>query len=192
MLKMISLHTINEIFKENDCNTLSIKSKMLYINILTHHFKDLRATTENQSAFSLLIKDIPHFKIWHDNFKALESKNLVSIDDNSVHFLNAWGQHIDRSKLDLEEKENNNRYEEYKKILHDSQSMLELSMMKHKLSKPRIFKLIDEFIKEQEAFFTLYKSERECVKHFHFWIAHNLDKTSSDKVKSQSKILGKQ
>ena len=188
---MISLHTINEIFKENDCNTLSIKTKMLYINILTHHFMDLKATTENQSAFSLLIKDIPNFHIWHDNFKALEFKNLVSIDDNSVHFLNAWGQHIDRSKLDLEEKAITDTFEDYKKLLKESQSMLELSMMKHKLSKTRIYKLIDDFIKEQEAFLTLYKTERECIKHFHFWIAHNLDKTSSESVMSKSKILGK-
>ena len=191
MLKMITLHTLNEIFRENECNSLSIKTKMLYINILTHHFKDRTATTENQKAFDINTKDIPHYKIWYDNFKALETKNLVSITDNSVHFHNMWGQHIDRSMLDAEEQPNLDRFEKYKNLLENSQSMLELSMMKHRLSKVQLIKLIEMFIKEQEAFLTLYKNDSECIKHFHFWLPTNIAKTTNEKVTSTSKILGK-
>jgi len=62
--------------------------------------------------------------------------------------------------------------------------------MKHNISKRQLETLIDLFVKAQTTFDKKYQNFADCIKHFTYWIPHNLDKTTKENIKSSSKLLG--
>jgi hypothetical protein len=60
MLKVINLYVIDRIFMECD-SKISPKAKMLYINCLTHHFKEKSPLVSNAVAFEMFEEDFGDF-----------------------------------------------------------------------------------------------------------------------------------
>tara|TARA_R110001632_G_scaffold83288_2_gene184438 strand:+ start:7741 stop:8331 length:591 start_codon:yes stop_codon:yes gene_type:complete len=196
MLDLITLNTIDKVFIERDCKTLSVSSQYLYIRCLMYHFKNKKPNVKNQESFDLLFNDIPKYRTWENNFKALQTKGLVTVTDNSIHFVNVWGQYIDRKMLKENAPENSKKekdlYVEYEKEILMNSTLLEMCCMKQKLSLNKIKRLLKDFITEQKAFNNTYGDSSECGKHFHYWLNNNSKNVTNEKVTSTSQILGKQ
>ena len=177
MLDLITLNTIDKVFIERDCKTLSVSSQYLYIRCLMYHFKNKKPNVKNQESFDLLFNDIPKYRTWENNFKALQTKGLVTVTDNSIHFVNVWGQYIDRKMLKENAPENSKKekdlYVEYEKEILMNSTLLEMCCMKQKLSLNKIKRLLKDFITEQKAFNNTYGDSSECGKHFHYWLNNN-------------------
>ena len=195
MLHIITLHTIDKIFEEAE-KQISAASKMIYINCLMHHFREKSATVVNAVAFEIFKNDLKNYDKFVKNFEELHKAGLVIVSHERITFQNMWGQHIDRTKLD---KVNPMHFvgsfefslaSTYKDEMLNSQSLIELLQMKHRLSKQHFIKLLELFVKEQDTFESKYKSYGECTKHFTFWLNNNIDKLPKDTVKSSAKLLG--
>jgi hypothetical protein len=196
MLTVINLYTIDKIFNEDAEIKLSTMAKMLYVNCLTHHFKGKTPTVSNAVAFDIFKNDIPNYMKYERVFEELHKAGLVVVGINAVSFVNCWGKHIDRSLLD---KVSPQEYvagfqfqtpEQFKDELLKNQTLYELTAMKHKISKRQLETLIELFVKEQTTFDKKYQNFADCIKHFTYWIPHNLDKTTKENIKSSSKLLG--
>ena len=196
MLNVITLNTINKIFTESASNKLSTNAKMLYINCLTHHFKDKKATIINAVAFDIFKSDIPKYDKYKKVFEELHKAELVIIREDAIAFINAWGKYIDKSLL---EKVNVDTYvagfsfqgvnsfiEEMRKNI----SLHELCAMKHKISMRQVEALLDMFQKEQFSIEKKYCGYSDCAKHFINWIPNNSSKVPQENVKSKNKLLG--
>lgn len=198
MLKVINLYVIDKIFEEAECK-ISSKAKMLYINCLTHHFKNKSPNVTNAVAFDMFEEDFGDFSKYKSLMQELHRAGLIEIGVNKIAFYNHWGRHIDRSQL---EKVNPTEYvagfafngiDYYEKDLINSQQMIELLQMKHSISKEVIFKLINIFIKEQKAFDKKYTNLSDCVKHFTYWLPNQIKqipKEQNKQIFSKGKILG--
>ncbi len=198
MLKLINLYVLDRIFSESD-SQISPKAKMLYINCLTHHFKEKSATVSNAIAFEMFEKDFGDFSKYRVPMQELHRAGLIEIGANKIAFHNKWGQHIDRSKLEKVSAEHYiagfsfNSVEFYEKDLKSNQSIIELAQMKYKISKENIAQLTELFIKEQKAFDKKYNNFADCAKHFSYWLPNQIKqmpKEAAKQVKSQGKILG--
>ena len=66
MLDLITLNTIDKVFIERDCKTLSVSSQYLYIRCLMYHFKNKKPNVKNQESFDLLFNDIPKYRTWEN------------------------------------------------------------------------------------------------------------------------------
>ena len=190
--KHITLHTIDEIFNKEATHKPSVYAKMLYINCLTHHFKNKESYITNLSEFTLAKSSIPNLSNYLDLFSELEKANLLKIQDDSYLFLNVWTKHMDISSM------NNDVFMaksftcmDFNDQIYNSHQLIELCAMKYKISKSQVIKLMQLFFDEQSAIDTKYPNEQECKKHFLYWIAYNKDKLSNETVKSGSKILGR-
>lgn len=192
MLKLITLHTIDEIFKEVQC-PLGALEKMLYLNCIVHHFRNLEPTSSNSVAFDIPTTEIPNYTTYERQFKELEKAGLVEVNPFSIHFINHWGAKIDRTQLrqtksgfmgDLPVE----NAEQLKKELVENEYMYELMAMKHKFSREDYIRLIDMFIAEQMAVSKKYANLNDCFKHFMFWIP--LQKNRMPNEKKSNKILG--
>ncbi len=196
MLTVINLYTIDKIFNEDAEFKLSPTAKMLYINCLTHHFKEKKPTVLGAVAFSIFINDIRDYHKFERLFQELHKAGLVIIGTTEIQFQNHWGKHIDRSKLDKvspEEYVAGFSFElasKYKEEILGHTSLFELTQMKHKVSKKQIEDLLDLFVKEQDTFGKKYNGFSDCVKHFTYWIPNNLSKTQNENVKTGAKVLG--
>ena len=196
MLTIINLYVINKIFTEDAEVGLTPLAKMLYINCLTHYFKDKTPSVANAIAFDILITDIKRYESFQNCFNELDRAGLVAITFDRVSFTNAWGRHIDRSKLI---NVNVNNYvggftftspEDFKKELIGNRGLIELAGMKHKLNERQVESLVIMFVKEQTTLQKKYINLADCTKHFIYWIPSNLDKAPKESVKSTSKLLG--
>lgn len=196
MLHIINLYVIDKIFEEA-IEKVGAYAKMLYINCLTHHFKNKPAKITSIIAFELFHSDIANYIKYQHLFIELHKADLVSITEISIKFNNVWSKHIDLSKLD---KVNPDEYvagfqfesiSRFKEDLLNNTNLIELSMMKNKLSKEQSKKLIELFILEQETYDKKYSSLSDCIKHCSYYLSMNSAKVPKDVVKSSGKILGK-
>lgn len=196
MLTVINLYTIDKIFNEDAEIKLSTMAKMLYVNCLTHHFKSKTPTVSNAVAFDIFKNDIPNYNKYERIFEELHKAGLIVVGINAVSFINCWGKHINRSLLD---KVSPQEYvagfqfqspEQFKEELQKNQTLRELTAMKYKISSRQLEALIGLFVTEQTTFDKKYHNFADCIKHFTYWIPHNLDKTTNEHVKSSAKLLG--
>lgn len=192
ILKHINLFVIDEIFKKEAKAKISVHSKMLYINCLTHHFTNKEAYITNLSEFELNKTSIPNLVNYIDLFNELVDARLVVHKYDSYLFLNVWTKYMDISRM------NNDVFMaksftclDFNDQMYNAHQLIELCAMKNKIGKAQVIKLMKLFFDEQSALQTKYPNEQECKKHFLYWIAYNKDKVSSESVKSTSKILGR-
>ena len=198
MLKLINLYVIDKIFSELE-SKISPKAKMLYINCLTHHFREKSATVINAVAFDMFEEEFGDFSKYKTAMQELHKAGLIEIGLNKIAFHNSWGRHIDRSQL---EKVNPTEYvagfafngvEHYEKDLSANIRIFEICQMKYGISRENTIKFMELFIKEQKAFDKKYTNLSECIKHFTYWLPNQIKqspKEQSKSVKSQGKILG--
>jgi len=196
MIKLFNLKVIDSIFKYEvkRPNRLTSKSQMVYINCLTHYFKDLEPTITNSMGFEMSFDEYPTLKTFLPEFQILETAGLVNIYLNGVGFKRVWANYIDIRYLEtippinyigaMELQENN----DIKKQLLENEQLVELCAMKYKVTKDVFPKMVDLFLTEQIAFGKKYSSIIDCVKHFSFWIPHNLNALNVEKKKP--KLLG--
>lgn len=198
MLKLINLYVLDRIFLDSD-SKISPKAKMLYINCLTHHFKEKSATVSNAIAFEMFEQDFGDFSKYRICMQELHKAGLIEIGVNKIAFHNMWGKYIDRTQL---EKVNPVEYvagfsfngiDDYKSELISNKSLIELAKMKYGIKEEDIPKLIELFITEQKTFDKKYSGFSDCIKHFTFWLPNNTKKLTTQSpsvVKSTGKILG--
>jgi hypothetical protein len=196
MLKVINLYVIDRILKQVAHKKIPALSQMFYINCLMHHFRDLEATPENASAFQMFESDFVPYVKFVGNLQDLHKAGLIDLGARSINFHNYWGQFIDKSLLTQKTKEAKQipsgvqPASVYAPLLKESEALVEHVMMRHKLTKKRVFDLLDLFSKEQAAFDKKYNNEAECKKHFSSWVEYNKDKAPKEQVKSGGKLLG--
>ena len=196
MLRLINLHIIDIILNKVSKVKLSAKSQMIYINCLIHHFKDLEPAEGNSVAFSLFEEDFGDYSKFKTNIQELHKAGLVMITSSNITFINLWASLIDKTLYGKEYKTQENIFtmqnvQNYEKELMESENLIELSMMKYKISKTQVSKLIELFVKEQEAFEKKYNTFSDCIKHCTYWMGANHHKTAKETVKSSNKMLGK-
>lgn len=198
MLKLINLYIIDCILNQTDYK-ISQRAKILYINCLIYHFKNKSASVSNAVAFDLTDEDLCGLKNYEKLFKELEKAELIQLGVDKVAFHNVWGKYINSDDLKKVPAENyvaelNLRDIQYfKDDLKSNESIIELSIMKYKISKDDIVKLMDIFIQEQITFQKKYYSYSDCIKHFTFWLPtnfKNIPQIQDKTVKSKGKILG--
>lgn len=197
MLKIINLYVIDKIFEES--KKISAKAKMLYINCLTHHFKEKSALVSNAVAFEMFEEDFRDFSRFKVPMQELHKAGLIEIGTNKIAFHNTWGRHIDRSQLEKVDAMEYvagfafNGIEHFKADLINSNSIVELASMKYSIKKEDLPQLIELFITEQTTFDKKYSGFSDCIKHFTYWLPNNIKKLTTQTpttVKSKSKILG--
>jgi hypothetical protein len=195
MLEVINLYVIDKIF-ENAKEKVSPMAKMLYINCLTYHFKELKATTMNAYAFSILKENIPSYNRYHKLFEELQTSGLVILNYDEIYFNNTWGLYINRDMLDIVSEDKKaigfepKTISEFVEEMKCSVSLKELCCVKNKLNVRQIDYLIVLFFKEQVAIGKNYVNYSDCAKHFINWIPSNIAKAPTELVKSKSKLLG--
>ena len=194
MLNHFNLNVIDKIFQLETKGKLSSQAKMLYINCITHHFKNKEAHIGTLNQFALLMSNVPNFETHYPLFSELNESGLVTITNDSVIFKNTWSKYMNVSNLKggSETRINANNFADaFTDEMYNSHQLVELCAMKNKISKVQVNKLMQLFFAEQTAIQTKYGNESECRKHFIYWIANNLDKVSNENVKSNAKILGR-
>jgi hypothetical protein len=192
MLKVINLYVIDRIFRDVSRKKLSPNAQILYINCLTHHFKNLEPKEVNCNAFEILIDEFPNFKKYTKVLTELEEEGLIDVGNGRVMFYNEWSKFIDRNMLDIPMQEVTSKpIAEFKNELIESDSLIELSSLKFKISKLQVAKLIELFVVEQTAFKKEYLSVGDCIKHCSNWMQYNHHKVPKEIIKSGNKMLGK-
>ena len=193
MLKVINLYIIDKIF-ENTQKNLSAQARYLYIGSLMKHFKNKEASFENSHAFELTESDL-EYRAFSKHYNELEKANLITVMLPLIRFENAWGQLIDRTKLNTVTAKTifkTTAAKEFSEALLVRDSLHELCAMKYNITKSQTVALIKEFIKTQSAFEHPYMSEVECAKHAFYWIGKNVKKApAGEVVKSKAKIIGR-
>jgi hypothetical protein len=196
MSHIINLFTIDKILNEVAVCELRPMVKMLYINCLMHHFRDLKATVSNAVAFTLTRDKIPNYMKYKPYFEELQMAELVSIHPEGVIFHNSWGMLIERDELEKVSPEEYvagfklNSMEQFKDALMQNDNLIELACMKYKVTKERVISLRKLFIQEQIAYDSTYQNFADCMKHFTYWVGKNVEKIGVGTSKSTGKILG--
>ena len=173
MLKTITLHTINEIFKEAD-SPLSAQEKMTYISCLIHHFKNLEPSEKNAMQFSVG-KDAASFDRYSATYHSLCLAGLIGIEKDEIIFQNTWGQHIDRSVLTSESDSKSpiNEIGNYANELRQTTSISEFIMRTYKLKGSEYVTALEDFVEEQAATKRVYNSFRDVLGHFKNWMKYS-------------------
>lgn len=185
MLRVITLHTIQQIFQTEATQQVSAMAQMAYIRCLTHYFADLPANRENCVAFTLRFAQMNNGPRSRKYFEELAQAGLVTLTDKTVEFLPVWHRHIDRSKLDPTDVMERvgimtgaRPAEDYRNDIENNQSFKDLIGMKHGISEQdleaRVKPLIDEFLKEQQAKHKVYYNPTEAIGHCISWIGKRL------------------
>jgi hypothetical protein len=190
--KHISLYVIDEIFSKEAKTSLSVYAKMLYINCITHHFKDKEPYITNLNEFSLPKSSLNNQTKFNALFSELEQAGLIKINFDTILFFNHWTKYMDISRM------SNDVFIpksysclDFNDQMYNAHQLIELCAMKNKIAKSQVIKLMKMFFDEQIALETKYPNEQECKKHFLYWVAYNKDKVSNETVKSGAKILGR-
>lgn len=194
--KLISLHVLNSIFKNDATCSISAMAKMLYINCLTHHFTMKPATLSNLNDFVLTVNEIPNFNSFKRYFDELSKANLLRSNNDYLLFHSHWVKYMDISNMPNADSPMMQVYKSYDAghyadELFSSMHLLELTAMKYALNKTQVNYLLNMFIKEQKATDKKYTNSGDVKKHFIYWCANNKDKAPKENTtKSNSKILG--
>jgi hypothetical protein len=189
----ITLSILDKIFKEKAQMEVKPLTKMLYINVLTHHFKSLEANEKNLSAFDMFPKDLKYER-FKNKYQELHKAKLITIGNNVITFNNVWGSYIDRSKL-IETAQAQYGFslsgiDKYKEQLLANQQMIEVVCMKNKLTRITAMKMLDMFILEQDATKIKYDNLYECTKHFINWASTNATRLGNNSSSNKTKLLG--
>jgi hypothetical protein len=170
MLNLITLSCIVKIFDDGKC-VVSSFSKMLYINCIIHHFKDLEATEENSKGFQMESEYL-NYELYKKNFKELEKAEIIIIGfDSTVTFSPLWNRYIDKSMI---VKPTYSFDAESVKDYLKGDMFIDMICMKYKLSVIEVKNLILDFAKEQVAVSKKYINENDCKTHFKNWVNYNI------------------
>ena len=196
MLAIITLNTIDKIFTEVAEVPLSAMAKMLYINCLTHYFRDRPPTTVDANAFGLAIGEIPKYEKLLPHFRELDRAGLIKIELTEVRFLNCWNKYIDKSRVSRVSPETflgNYAPQDtasFKKELLAQEITFENIQMKYKIDRKRVEELIDIFFKEQDFVKKKYSNFSDCAGHFWNWLPKHVAAAGSASAKSGREITG--
>lgn len=190
MLKIITLHTINEVFKQAQ-SPVYANAKMVYISCLIHHFGALEPSESNAMEFALSVDEV-QLPRYAASFDELHRAGLVRIEKDEVVFINLWGQHIDRTLLTAENDSEGSFHKitKFSEQLYGNTSLEEFIRRAYKLSEHQYNMALDEFCAEQDATQRVYHHIREVYGHFKNWCKYNLDKPTHTSAKSTGKLLG--
>ena len=184
MLKLISLHTINSIFKlDSLINSISSKAKIAYIQCLTYHFEDLDPKIVNLKGFYISKKVINQKSL--SLFLELEKAGLVVVNEDSITFINHWAKYIDKSKLNKVQAHEYLALMDYKKAIDYKQDILnsgtffELIQMEFKIDANKVVCLVNRFFNEQNAHEQSYPNYQNASRHCLSWIKKELKNTNS-------------
>ena len=190
---LITLTIIDKIFTEKATTELKPLTKILYINILTHHFKTLEATEKNLFAFEMP-KDKLQYEKFKDYYRELFYAKIVNLEEQSIIFNNVWGSYINRNILNNLEIDSSEQVSKpaiyFKDIIGNSQSVFDLIAMKHRWTRMYYLKVVELFFTEQSAIQTKYNHENDCKRHFINWCDKNYNKLNLNPNGTQTKILG--
>jgi hypothetical protein len=189
MLKVVTLYTINEIFKEYAPK--GANARMIYISCLIQHFESLEPSEKNAMQFEMKMTDCKYKKFAASYF-ALAEVGLITLLDDHILFNNAWGQHIDRLALtkSSDPEDTLNGVLNWEDELKRGSRMKDHIRRTFKLSEIQYDKLLEQFISEQAASKRVYTSESDVLSHFQNWAKYNVDKPAAEKVISAGKRLG--
>lgn len=195
MLKVINLYVIDKILSSVSNKKLSAQSKMVYINCLIKHFKELEPSNDNAMAFQMFESEFRDYDKFRENIQELHRAGLVTINSKFISFNNFWGPYIDRKLLlHTDSTKPDHKWPKHATELKDdllsASLVIELVKKRHKLSEERAKSLMLAFIEEKESFGIVYHSLAEFKKHCVSWIRVNCDKTPKEIVKTDAKILG--
>lgn len=193
MLKVISLHTINEIFETEALTKISPMAKMSYIQCLLYYFKDKDPNMSNLIGFDINKRD---FKKYNEKyFNELRDAGLIIVSEKTITFINHWSNHIDKTLL---EKMSPTEYlalvnyksiNELEDLLYKNQSVYELIIMNNKIKPEQAIELIKLFVANQKGLEKMYNSPSELFQHCINWCGKNVHKVKHIGIKSK-KILG--
>lgn len=201
MLRIITLHTIQQIFETEAQAEVGPMAQLAYIRCLTHHFQDLPATRENCVAFTLRFAQMNNGQKSKKYFQELEKAGLVKLTDKTVEFPAIWHRHIEWGKLsqaDLETRlmaKSGQSPDDFKAELLKNQTFFDIVGMRHGI-KPedapkKIAVLIEEFTKEQLATGNKYYNFHEFSRHCLGWISRKLPQIPpKDLKKLGGQLLG--
>ena len=193
MLKLINLFVLDKIFEEH--LPLPASVKMIYINCLMKHFKDLEATEKNAMGFSIS-KSTFDYKAFENHFDCLRTSGLVSIHEDEIMFKNAWGQLIDRSQLGRETKEQRFSFnaDDLAEQLYSNERIKELCQMKYKMNPEEVNVKMILFVKTQQIAEERYLNAGKFSSHFIYWLAsqtRDFNNSQNTTQQKKSKLLGK-
>jgi hypothetical protein len=187
MLKLISLHTINSIFKlDSLIENLSAKCKVAYIQCLTYHFEDLEPKIINLKGFDIYKKVLNQKSLLL--FNELEKAGLVVVNEDTITFINHWNKYIDKSKLDKVQPHeylalmDYKKATDYKQDILNSGSFFELIQMEFKVDASKVVYLVNRFFNEQNAHEQSYPNYQGASRHCLSWIKGELKNNNSGGV----------
>lgn len=192
MLTVINLYVVDRIFNEEAEFKVSSLAKMLYLNCLTHHFKEKKPTVISAVAFSIFINDIKEYVRFEKTFQELHKAGLVVIGEKEVSFHNLWGKYIDRSKLDKATPDEYvagfvfQKASFFKEELLKSGILIETARMRYKVDEGQITELLNLFVMEQDSVEKTYSNYSDCAKHFSNWIPKSIARMKSEMVNKAS------
>ena len=193
MLDVITLNAIYKILTEKSETKLSPAAQILYIRCLISHFKKLDCLQQNSVQFEMFEEEFPNYEKWKRQLHELHKGKLIYIGSVSITFYNHWGSFIDREGYDKKHSEDvysGFSIDKFIEEMTSNQSLFEVCGMKFKTNNIQTRKLMDLFIKEQQATNQKYADESSCKKHFINWIPFNVEKVKTKSPGSGNKILG--
>lgn len=193
MLEVITLDTIYKILTKKSEVKLSPAAQILYIRCLISQFKKLECLQKNSIQFEMFEQDFPNYEKWKKPLQELHKGKLIYIGSVSVTFYNNWGEYIDRDMYDKKVSEDvytGFSIDKFIEEMTNNQSLFEVCGMKFKTNNIQTRKLMDLFIKEQQATNQKYIDENACKKHFINWFPFNVEKVKTTSPSSGNKLLG--
>jgi hypothetical protein len=194
MFKLLNLCNLSQIF-ENAKTKIGGMAQMVYINCLMHHFQALEATHDNATSFDIFDVELDYEK-FEKHFVELHKAGLVEIREKSIHFINTWGQFINRADLVVPNPDNYvgdlayNGIKQYEDRLKSSTELSEHCQRAHKMTKEQVSVALDDFISEQFAVVKTYNDYQSCSKHFFYWLAKKATNFTQKRTASSNNILG--
>lgn len=185
---LLSIKVMKQIF-DNECKSkINATSMIIYQYGLLRHFDNLEETINNLNEFEVDISTINNYSNFTDNFLQLKNAGLIEIKDKTICFKDVWRKYINTSRMKY--LNNSGKADDFKDQMYNSHQLVELIMMKYKVSKKNVNELLQLFFAEQAATQNTYADESQCRMHFVNWVKTNKDKVSSTKATSSGKILG--
>lgn len=193
LAKLISLYVVDEIFNNDAQAKLGVSTKMLYINCITHHFKNVEPTLPNLNDFHLVKASIPNHHKFVKEFDQLCKAELIIDHSITYKFVSHWIKYVELSKINSLKEETSQRIElsKYESEFYNSEQLIELVCMKSNLNRTQVKGLMKQFLAEQLVTEKSYPNIGDAKKHFIYWAINNKDKVPTENtVKSKAKILG--
>lgn len=197
MLRIISLHTLKQIFETEVRVSLSPMAQMTYINCLMYWFDGMPLDLESANAFDIVKAQMKSYPANEKYFKEMETAGIVQINSETITFFNYWRKHIDK---DLLNKPSPEQYlqrseekpaREYLSELLVNRSLFDLVGMRHKFPEDKIKELIKEFVQEQDVTKKKYFNPDRCAEHCIRWINKKAPHVPKGTGAGNGKILGR-